>query len=33
LYWYAGGLYVAQTVNLVRAMPPIDRRPRRDVTG
>jgi len=25
LYWYAGGLYIAQTVRLVRAMPPVDR--------
>jgi cardiolipin synthase (CMP-forming) len=33
LYWYAGGLYVAQTVNLLRTMPPIDHRRRRAVTG
>ena len=37
LYWYAGGLYIAQTVRLVRAMPPVDRpshRPNhRGVTG
>ena len=25
LYWYAGGLYIAQTVRLVRAMLPVDR--------
>jgi hypothetical protein len=25
LYWYAGGLYIAQTVRLVRPMPPVDR--------
>jgi cardiolipin synthase len=24
LYWYAGGLYVAQTVKLVRTTPPIN---------
>jgi cardiolipin synthase (CMP-forming) len=28
LYWYAGGLYVAQTVKLVRTMPPINDRQR-----
>jgi cardiolipin synthase (CMP-forming) len=28
LYWYAGGLYVAQAVKLVRTMPPINRRQR-----
>jgi cardiolipin synthase len=33
LYWYAGGLYVAQTVNLLRTMPPIDHRRRRAVAG
>ncbi len=33
LYWYAGGLYVAQTVNLLRAVPPLDRRQHRGVTG
>jgi cardiolipin synthase len=33
LYWYAGGLYVAQTVNLLRTVPPIDRRQHRGVTG
>lgn len=33
LYWYAGGLYVAQTVNLLHTMPPIDRRQHRGVTG
>jgi cardiolipin synthase (CMP-forming) len=33
LYWYAGGLYVAQTVNLLRTMPPIDHRQRRAVAG
>ena len=33
LYWYAGGLYVAQTVNLLRTMPPIDHRRRPGVTG
>lgn len=29
LYWYAGSLYVAQAVKLVRTMPPISHRPRR----
>jgi cardiolipin synthase (CMP-forming) len=33
LYWYAGGLYVAQTVNLLRTMPPINNRRRRAATG
>jgi cardiolipin synthase len=33
LYWYAGGLYVAQTVNLLRTTPPIDHRRRRALTG
>jgi len=38
LYWYAGGLYIAQTVQLVRTMPPIahynrHRHNRRGVTG
>jgi cardiolipin synthase (CMP-forming) len=33
LYWYAGGLYVAQTVNVLRIMPPIDHRRRRAVAG
>jgi cardiolipin synthase (CMP-forming) len=33
LYWYAGGLYVAQTVNLLRTVPPLDRRQHRRVTG
>jgi len=33
LYWYAGGLYVAQTVKLVRTMPPVHQRTRRGVTG
>jgi cardiolipin synthase (CMP-forming) len=33
LYWYAGGLYVAQTVNLLRTVPPIDRRQHHGVTG
>ncbi len=28
LYWYAGGLYVAQTVKLVRTIPPINDRRR-----
>ena len=28
LYWYAGGLYVAQTVQLVRTIPPINDRRR-----
>jgi cardiolipin synthase len=33
LYWYAGGLYIAQTVQLVRTMPPLDRHNSRGVTG
>jgi len=33
LYWYAGGLYVAQTVSLLRTVPPLDRRQHRGVTG
>jgi cardiolipin synthase (CMP-forming) len=33
LYWYAGGLYVAQTVNLLRTVPPLDRRQHRGVAG
>lgn len=33
LYWYAGGLYVAQTVKLLYAMPPVQHRNRRGVTG
>jgi cardiolipin synthase len=33
LYWYAGGLYVAQTVTLLRTMPPVDRYRHREVTG
>jgi cardiolipin synthase len=32
LYWYAGGLYVAQTVHLLRSTPPIHGRPRSSVT-
>jgi cardiolipin synthase len=32
LYWYAGGLYVAQTVRLLRSTLPIHRRPRSSVT-
>jgi cardiolipin synthase len=33
LYWYAGGLYVAQTAKLLHAMPPVQHRSRRGVTG
>ena len=33
LYWYAGGLYIAQTVNLLRTVPPLDHRQHRGVTG
>ena len=33
LYWYAGGLYVAQTVTLLRTMPPVDHYRHREVTG
>ncbi len=33
LYWYAGGLYVAQTVNLLRTAPPLDHRQHRGVAG
>jgi cardiolipin synthase len=33
LYWYAGGLYVAQTVTLLRTMPPVDHYRHRGVTG
>jgi cardiolipin synthase (CMP-forming) len=33
LYWYAGALYVAQTIQLVRTVPPLDRHNRRGVTG
>jgi cardiolipin synthase len=33
LYWYAGGLYVAQTIRLLHTMPPIHQRNRRGVTG
>lgn len=33
LYWYAGGLYVAQTIQLLRTMPPVHQRIRRGVTG
>jgi cardiolipin synthase len=33
LYWYAGGLYIAQTVKLLQTMPPVHRRSRRGVTG
>ena len=32
LYWYAGGLYVAQTVRLLRSTPPIHNRRRSSVT-
>ena len=32
LYWYAGGLYVAQTVRLLRSTPPIHGRRRSSVT-
>jgi cardiolipin synthase (CMP-forming) len=32
LYWYAGGLYVAQAIHLLRVMPPINRRQRRGLT-
>jgi cardiolipin synthase len=32
LYWYAGGLYVAQTVHLLRTTPPIDGRRRFSLT-
>ena len=32
LYWYAGGLYVAQTVSLLRSTPPIHNRRRSSVT-
>jgi cardiolipin synthase (CMP-forming) len=32
LYWYAGGLYVAQTVRLLRSAPPIHNRRRSSVT-
>jgi cardiolipin synthase len=32
LYWYAGGLYVAQTVRLLRSTPPIHDRRRSSVT-
>jgi cardiolipin synthase len=33
LYWYAGGLYIAQTVKLLHTMSPIQRRSGQDVTG
>ena len=33
LYWYAGGLYVAQTVNLLRTVPPLGHRQHRGVAG
>jgi len=33
LYWYAGGLYIAQTLKLLQTMPPVHRRSRRGVTG
>jgi cardiolipin synthase (CMP-forming) len=33
LYWYAGGLYVAQTIQLVHTTPPVHHRTRRGVTG
>jgi len=32
LYWYAGGLYLLQTVRLLRSTPPIHGRSRSDVT-
>ena len=32
LYWYAGGLYIAQTVRLLRSTPPIHDRRRSSVT-
>jgi cardiolipin synthase len=32
LYWYAGGLYLLQTVRLLRSTPPIDGRSRSGVT-
>jgi cardiolipin synthase len=32
LYWYAGGLYLLQTVRLLRSTPPIDGRSRSSVT-
>ena len=32
LYWYAGGLYLAQTVRLLRSTPPIHNRRRSSVT-
>ena len=32
LYWYAGGLYVAQTIHLLRSTPPIHGRRRSSVT-
>lgn len=32
LYWYAGGLYVAQTIRLVSTMPPVRQRTRPGVT-
>jgi cardiolipin synthase len=32
LYWYAGGLYVAQTIHLLRSTPPIHGRRRPSVT-
>jgi cardiolipin synthase (CMP-forming) len=33
LYWYAGGLYIAQTIKLLQTMPPVHRRSRRGVAG
>jgi cardiolipin synthase (CMP-forming) len=33
LYWYAGGLYIAQTIKLLQTVPPIHRRNRRSVTS
>jgi len=32
LYWYAGGLYIAQTIRLLRSTPPIHDRRRSSVT-